>query len=187
MLATHGHHIAQADAYAEAHAEDEYDMVGQLLNADGDGDAEAEVGDGDGDGGANGEVKQEAGEDGDVEARSEPLSRLTLPAELEGVLVEPELGPHKELQTLLEVWLCLHAVLTEVHPARLAAAKRAKEAGELKTPLQRERYPVALLREDYRREWGKVGRQCSKARWALGPPVGPLPYCGCSWQERGRV
>ncbi|KAG1658599.1 hypothetical protein FOA52_016211 [Chlamydomonas sp. UWO 241] len=143
------------------------------------GDTDGDRGDGyDGDGGMDGGMdddQQLVGEgeaDGDQqlvvaegaeeeEGGGPAAPRLRVPPELEGVLVEPELGPHKELQTLLEVWLCLHAVLPDVHSARLAALAKARAAGELpanppRDGGPRESYPVAALREDYRREWGKV-------------------------------
>ena len=131
------------------------DRVMEEVNAEGQQEAEAEVE----------AVDPKSEEDQAIKKDSEPLV-LSLPAELEGALVVPVLGPHKALQVgnmpwmgrqstflilslqihglvlsqlstswlttlcfsypqvLLEVWLCLHAVLPDYHEKRVQAVQR---------------------------------------------------------------
>lgn len=100
--------------------------------------------------------------------------RFVLPAEIAGTTLVPMLGPHRELQILLETWLCLHSVLPEYTPARQAALAQAATAASTGDAAAAgtdaaaaaaaagadARYPASRVQHDYWRQWSKTLDPC---------------------------
>ena len=77
---------------------------------------------------------------------------LKFPSDLELAVIIPALGPHRDLQVILEIWLVLHAILPEYHPRRqhvLASRSALPEFSVM------ERYPISELSEDYPKMWNR--------------------------------
>ena len=78
---------------------------------------------------------------------------LKFPADLESAVIVPALGPHRDLQVILEIWLVLHAILPEYHPRRQRVLASMSALPEFSV---KERYPISELAEDYPKMWKRA-------------------------------